>query len=193
MNNFDTNFWKERYKNQQTGWDLGTISPPLKDYFDQLEDKSLKILIPGAGNAHEAKYLHEQGFLNVYVVDLVKSVLDDFASKNPRFNKSHLICSDVFELEGTFDLIIEQTFFCAIDPSLRNQYADKMKQLLSKNGKLVGLLFNKEFEEGPPFGGNEAEYRMIFCARFLDVKMESCYNSVAPRDGSEIFFSCKME
>ena len=46
--------WDNRYLNNDIGWDLGTVSPPLKAYFDQLENKELKILIPGGGNAHEA-------------------------------------------------------------------------------------------------------------------------------------------
>lgn len=55
-------FWNNKYKDHKTGWDLGVISPPLKTYFEQLENKSLKILIPGGGNAHEAEYLFKKGF-----------------------------------------------------------------------------------------------------------------------------------
>jgi len=57
-----SNYWENRYQNQQTGWDIGEISSPLKAYIDQLEDKSIKILIPGAGNAYEAEYLFLNGF-----------------------------------------------------------------------------------------------------------------------------------
>ena len=45
--NLDAEFWENRYRNQETGWDLGTVSPPLKAYIDQLEDKDVAILIPG--------------------------------------------------------------------------------------------------------------------------------------------------
>ena len=41
------NAWDHRYLKNAIGWDLGEVSPPLKNYFDQLEDKELKILIPG--------------------------------------------------------------------------------------------------------------------------------------------------
>ena len=44
------NYWEERYQKQDTGWDIGTISTPLKEYIDQLTDKKCRILLPGAGN-----------------------------------------------------------------------------------------------------------------------------------------------
>ncbi len=187
MIDLNANFWQERYDSQQTGWDLGTISPPLKAYFDQLTDKSIRILIPGAGNAHEAAYLHQLGFSNVFVVDLVQDVLDAFKLNHPSFNPEHLICANFFDLDGNFDLIVEQTFFCAIDPSLRADYALKMSELLSDQGKLVGLLFDRSFEGGPPFGGNKEEYFNYFEKYFALIRMEECYNSASPRLGSEIF------
>ena len=44
-------FWNNKYINSKTGWDVGEITKPLKEYFDQLENKKVKILIPGCGNA----------------------------------------------------------------------------------------------------------------------------------------------
>jgi thiopurine S-methyltransferase len=63
------NAWNNRYLNDDIGWDLGEVSPPLKAYFDQLENKEIKILIPGGGNSYEAEYLLQKGFKNVFVVD----------------------------------------------------------------------------------------------------------------------------
>lgn len=191
MKKMDATFWNEHYESNHTPWDLNTISTPLKEYIDQLTNKDLLILIPGAGNGYEAEYLHQLGFKNVYVVDFVQTVLNDFAARNPDFPKEHLICSDFFELKGQFDLILEQTFFCAIDPALRSRYALKMNELLVDEGKLVGLLFNRSFEGGPPFGGNEEEYRNYFEDQFSEISMEPCYNSIPPRLGSELFIQLK--
>ena len=83
--------WDNRYLNNDIGWDLGTVSPPLKAYFDQLENKELKILIPGGGNAHEAEYLFNSGFVNVFVVDLSKTAIDNIKKRIPEFPSSHLI------------------------------------------------------------------------------------------------------
>lgn len=190
MNALNTQFWTDRYSNHETGWDLGAVSPPLKSYIDQLENKELRILIPGAGNAYEAAYLFQLGFKQVWIIDLVQDVLDRFALAHPGFPKEQLICGNFFELHDHFHLILEQTFFCALDPELRDLYVQHMSELLYPGGKLVGVLFDRTFEGGPPFGGSCSEYLARFSPHFASVRMEACINSVAPRAGSELFIQC---
>ncbi|HSN47416.1 MAG TPA: hypothetical protein VLR29_01515, partial [Flavobacterium sp.] len=104
-------------------------------------------------------------------------------------NNSNLkvFLGDFFAHKGKYDLIVEQTFFCALSPAMRQNYVSKMHQLLSGNGKLVGLLFNKTFEAGPPFGGSKKEYEQLF-KDYFDIKiMETCRNSIPPRAKSELF------
>ncbi|MDA9245581.1 TPMT family class I SAM-dependent methyltransferase [Polaribacter sp.] len=180
--------WDNRYLNNDIGWDLGTVSPPLKAYFDQLENKELKILIPGGGNAHEAEYLFNSGFVNVFVVDLSKTAIDNIKKRIPEFPSSHLILRDFFEVDDAFDLIIEQTFFCALNPNLRENYAQKMHQLLKVKGTLAGLFFSVPlYTDRPPFGGNKKEYLSYFQPYFKIHDMAPCYNSYSKRNGKELF------
>lgn len=180
--------WDNRYLNNDIGWDLGEISMPLKEYFDQIENKEIKILIPGGGNSYEAEYLHNLGFKNVFVVDLSKTALDNIKQRVPSFPTSQLIHGDFFDIKNSFDLIVEQTFFCALNPSLRAKYVLKMHQLLKNDGKLVGLMFNVPlYENRPPFGGYKTEYLNLFRPYFTVLKMEKCYNSVKSRAGKELF------
>lgn len=181
-------YWNQRYINNAVQWDLGTISPPLKPYFDQLSDKGIAILIPGAGNSYEALYLLEQGFTNITVIDIAPAVIQPLQEKYKNQSAIRFILTDFFEWEGKYDLIVEQTFFCALNPDLREKYVAKMASLLSSNGKLVGLLFNRQFEGGPPFGGDKNAYQVLFEKYFQIVRMEPCYNSVPPRAGTELFF-----
>ncbi|CAM1353816.1 methyltransferase domain-containing protein [Tenacibaculum insulae] len=182
------NFWGKKYTSNKIGWDLGVVSPPLKAYFYQLENKELKILIPGGGNSYEAEYLFNNGFKNVFVVDISKEPLNNLKKRVPNFPSTQLINANFFDIDSTFDLIIEQTFFCAIDPNLREKYASKMNDLLSKNGKLVGLLFDAKLnEDHPPFGGCKEEYSTYFKPYLNIAKMESCYNSYHNRKGMELF------
>ena len=188
MNNTQS-YWENRYKNGQTGWDMQKVSPPLKTYVDQLNDKTLKILIPGAGNAHEAEYLYQKGFKNIFVADIAKTPLKNLKTRIPEFPQDQLLHTDFFDIEDTFDLIIEQTFFCALPPQLRPKYAQKMNQLLKPNAKLVGLLFNFPLtDDGPPFGGSMAEYKNYFKELFDLEILEPCYNSYPKRQGNELFF-----
>jgi len=186
----DKQFWNDRYIQQQTGWDMGQISTPLKNYIDQISDKNISVLIPGCGNAHEAEYLLKQGFIDVTLIDIADEVVKEIEKKfSNEIAKGSLkvICGDFFELNHSFDLVIEQTFFCAINPTLRQKYADKMFEILKPNGKLAGVMFGVKMEGGPPFGGTKEEYEKYFSPYFHFNKMEDCYNSIKPREGRELF------
>jgi SAM-dependent methyltransferase len=181
-------FWDNRYQNNDIGWDVGEITTPLKAYFDQLEDKSLSILIPGAGNSYEAEYLHQLGFTNVVVVDIAPTAILKFKERVVGFPKENIKNKNFFELTGQYDLIIEQTFFCAIDKSLRPIYAKKAHELLNPKGKIAGLMFDAPlYEDHPPFGGNIKEYESYFNHLFDVQIMEPAYNSIQPRAGREVF------
>jgi SAM-dependent methyltransferase len=183
----DQNYWNQQYVANTLGWDLGEVSPPIKSYIDSLKDKNIRILIPGCGNTYEAEYLLEQGFTNVSVIDIAPLLIENLKTKfenNPNIN---IILGDFFEHQGKYDLIIEQTFFCALPPTMRQKYVWKMHQLLSKGGRIAGLLFNRTFENSPPFGGSLEEYNLLFKQSFDFLKMENCQNSALPRAGSELF------
>ncbi len=182
------NYWNNLYLNNEFKWDLGAISSPLKTYIEQLNNKDLKILIPGAGNSYEAEFLYRQGFKNVFVLDFAEEPLQNIKKRLPVFPQEQLIKQDFFEHNGQYDLIIEQTFFCAINPSLRKKYTQHMKQLLKPDAKLVGLLFNDILNtDKPPFGGNKQEYQALFASLFNIKTMETAYNSVKPRENRELF------
>lgn len=185
-NNVD---WNLLYQEGDTGWDLGEISSPLKNYVDQLENKEIRILIPGCGNGHEVQYLvNELSFSNVYVIDISELAIEGLRKNIPQLNADNLICGDFFDFHGQFDLILEQTFFCAIRPWRRWEYSNKMNDLLKPSGKLVGVMFSEKFEkEGPPFGGNKKEYKRYFTDGWKINLMEECYNSIAPRADRELF------
>ncbi len=185
----DDNYWSNRYSNQTAAWDTGAITTPLKDYIDQLTNKEIRILIPGCGNSYEADYLLQNSFSNITLIDISTVLCEKLSIQFGEYLQKGLqvICGDFFEHHALYDLVIEQTFFCALDPFLRNRYATKMHELLKPGGKLVGVLFNKFFEGGPPFGGSESEYRELFQAYFAIEIMAPCYNSIASRSGTEVF------
>lgn len=187
----DEIYWNGRYLDNTSAWDLGSISTPLKTYFDQLTNKNLKVLIPGAGNSYEAEYLVKNGFTNVFVCDFAAEPLKNLKQRCPQIKSENLLHSDFFKLEeSNFDLIAEQTFFCALNPSLRQNYFQKMYELLKPGGKLVGVLFNDtSFVNSPPFGGTKEEYKTYFENLFKINVYDTCYNSIAPRANRELFIN----
>ncbi|MEP6674781.1 MAG: methyltransferase domain-containing protein [Ferruginibacter sp.] len=189
----DDQYWSGRYIKNESQWDLGAISTPLKDYIDQLNELSVSILIPGGGNSYEADYLLKNGYTDVTVVDISAVICSELEEKYKAYSGKELkiVHADFFSLEGQYDLILEQTFFCALDPSLRKNYVLKMYELLKPNGKLVGLLFNRSFESSPPFSGSKEEYLELFAGEFDIEIMEDCYNSIERRKGTELFIKLK--
>ncbi len=192
MDRKESNYWTQRYVENRTGWDIGYVSTPLKEYFDQLTDKTIEILIPGAGNAYEAEYLFQQGFENVFVLDIAPEPLNTFAKRVPDFPKSQLLLDDFFALEGSYEIIIEQTFFCSFVPTDKNRsaYVTQMANLLKPKGKLVGLWFDFPLTddlEKRPFGGDKELYLSYLEKHFNVITFEKCYNSIPPRQGNELF------
>ncbi len=183
----DQAYWDAQYRAKATGWDLGRVSPPIQELIDTIEDKNSAILIPGGGNSYEAEYLLQQGFTNITVIDIAPTLIEVLLQKFVNQPHVKIILGDFFEHQAQYDWIIEQTFFCALPPTMRTKYVWKMHQLLAPKGKITGLLFNREFKEGPPFGGNKLEYMNLFSGAFTILKMDVCTNSVRPRTNSELF------
>lgn len=196
----DANYWQERWSRAETGWDLRGVSPPLAAYIDQLgpEARHWAVLIPGCGNGYEALYLLSHGFTDVTMLDIAPGALAQLRAQVAQLPPEpaahlHLVCGDFFEHEGVYDLILEQTFFCALPPERRGDYARQMHRLLKPGGTLAGLLFDRDFPGGPPFGGSAAEYRQLLEPLFQIDLLAPCYNSAPPRAGTEVFFKVRKE
>ncbi|MGG7036091.1 MAG: SAM-dependent methyltransferase, partial [Flavobacterium sp.] len=115
--------------------------------------------------------------------------LQNIRNRMPNTHPEQIIHADFFEHYETYDLILEQTFFCALPTDLRKNYAEKMQALLKPKGKMAGLLFQFPLTEaGPPFGGSKEEYVKLFSPLFHILKLETAYNSIKPRQGNELFF-----
>lgn len=191
MQEFDTAsaaFWTERYRKGHHRWDVGTVSKPLKDYFDQLSDKEMLILVPGAGFGWEAGYLYDAGFKNTFILDFSAEALQIFKQNHPHFPEANILFEDFFDHRAHYDLIVEQTFFSSIPRNKRPNYISKIYNLLRSSGKLVGLMFNHEFDfDGPPFGGTFEEYQQLFQEYFHFKVFEIAHNSIKPRRERELF------
>lgn len=182
-------FWEKKYLSDEAKWKIGTISTPLKDYIDQLTNKEIRILVPGMGHGYEVMYLHQQGFTNITGLDFTDIAAKEVHATDSGFPFDKIVLEDFFEHEGEYDLILEQTFFCSLPIHLRERYVEKMEKLLAPNGKLVGLLFNCEFEGNqPPFGGTREEYKTTFESKLRFNILEIAHNSIKPRLNRELFF-----
>src|SRR4051812_976493 len=91
-------YWDNRYEENNTSWDVGSITMPIRGYFDQINDKSLKILIPGCGYGYEAEYLWNAGFQNLFILDISEIPLKNLKNRCPDFPDNQLLVGDFFDL-----------------------------------------------------------------------------------------------
>lgn len=188
----DKDFWEHQWENKTTGWDIGLASPAIIDYFEKIEHKNLKILIPGCGSAYEAEWLVQNGFKDITLIDISPTAAQILKTKFSSHSAVKILCQDFFELKETYDIIIEQTFFCALPPQWRPKYLWKMHHLLAPNGVIAGLMFNKNFEKpGPPFGGTKDEYESLFSPAFQILSLHNTDKSIEPRSGNELWIEMK--
>ncbi len=180
-------YWDQRWRNGETQWDIHGISPAIQDYINTIENKNSKILIPGCGNAYEAKYFLMHGFTDITLVDISPTLCQKLEERYGDIPEIQIRCTDFFDLEPCYDILLEHTFLSSMPPDLRTKYPSKVHELLCDGGRLFGLLFDTQFPfEGPPYGGSADEYEELF-SPYFKTNIQKSERSIAPRAGNEVF------
>ncbi len=183
-------FWEDIYLEEDAGWDLDGPTPVFDKIADDLTPGKLCII--GCGRGYDAIMFAQKGF-DVTAIDFAPSAINAVKSLalESKVSVNTFEC-DFFELskewENTFDYVIEQTCFCAINPSRRMDYEAVVKRMLIAGGKLIGLWFplDKSLkEEGPPWGTTIDEVKSIFNHDWKIEKEEFPELSIEPRKGRE--------
>jgi len=185
--------WNDRYRDENTPWDLAGPTPE----FTRLSKESWfprrgQALVPGGGRGHDAIELAKLG-LTVDLVDFAPLALNA-ALQEASLAKTpvHVYRQDFFELpkvgyhQKAYRLLLEYTFYCAIDPALRKEYAATAAELLQPGGFLVALFFPLTTDKpGPPFAVSRKEIEEDF-SPYFELTFRAPERSVKPRAGREI-------
>jgi len=193
----DAAFWAELYRNGDTGWDQGGPSLGLVDFLEKdvgaVREPPLRpgtALVPGCGHGHDARALAAAGF-DVIGLDVVKKAVEEAArmAKAEGLKKIRFVQADFLNLpktlRGPYDLIFENTFFCAIDPDHRDRYVESAAKVLKPGGFLLGVFYNIKPETGPPFGATRDELIDRFGHRFTLI-LDRVPRSIPRREGKEL-------
>lgn len=162
-------FWENRYQEANTPWDLGDASPYFRNFLDHRPGwfEPGKIVVPGCGLGHDAALFAEHGF-NVYGVDFSETAVAFAQKRYGHFCQFRQV--DFFDLQmsqevlGThqFDYVLEHTCFCAIDPSRRVNYRDSVLRLLRPKGYFLGVFWEHDEPDGPPYSVSMEVLMQIF-------------------------------
>ena len=186
-------YWENSYQSGEMGWDLGKPTP-IFDNWIKTQKEPLSICILGAGNGWDALHFAEKGH-EVTAVDFAESaVLNMKMAAAKRVLKLDVLHLDIFDLDKmfthSFDIVLEYTCFCAIDPDKRDNYIRIVNHILNQSGKFVGLLFpiDKELnDDGPPYGVDQDVTIKLFSKYFTLITKKIPTLSIERREGREIF------
>ncbi len=141
---FTPEYWDKSYRSGDMGWDLGGPTPIFDQWIGTCKEQ-LVICILGAGNGWDAINFARRGHV-VTAVDFAKLATTNMLISAKRnhvdMDIQHM---DIFDLnqiyENHFDVVLEYTCLCAIDPYRRRDYLEMVNHILKPHGDLIGLLF----------------------------------------------------
>ena len=147
------------------------------------------VLIPGCGLGEDAFYFSRLGY-NVSAVDWAHTAVDDLRMRARRVQLSiEALCCSYWDIPenwyGTFDVFVEQTFFCVLEPEERFRYVQQVLNLIKPKGHFLGAFFVTEdpkkkslrTEGAPPFWITETELRTLFDPHFHIVKLKDNFKA----------------
>ena len=182
----DPDFWTIRYATGRMPWDFGGVPAALKSFLASSSVPS-KVLIPGCGSGYEVQAFHRAGY-DVTAIDFSPAAFDQ-AKKVLGSLAERLILGDFFTHDfgqRRFDLVYERTFLCSMPPSRWPDYANRVADLLSDEGRLIGVfLYAQQPSSGPPYPLTDEQSREVFERNFRLVRSELMTDSLALFRGME--------
>jgi SAM-dependent methyltransferase len=179
--------WRERWLTGRTGWDQGRPHDELSRLLQHatLEGRlphGARIFSAGCGRAHNEAWLAGQGY-RVDAVDAVVEAIEGARALYENMPYLNLKVADVFLEDdrvtdgaaSLYDAVFDRAMLCALQPSHRAIYVQKISGKLRPGGLFMSILFRRtRSPEGPPFAVNEEEARMLLAAQFDLCHASSC-------------------
>jgi len=167
-----TEFWQERFKKKETGWDRGNASPQLLEWLDAGDLKPCRIAVPGCGSGWEVVELVHRGF-EVVAIDYTAAAIEKTnANLLSKGLKAEVVQADVLTYQPArpFDAIYEQTCLCAIHPEHWLEYSQQLHHWVKPEGSLwvlyMQMIRPAASEEGvihgPPYHCDINAMRALF-------------------------------
>ncbi|CAI5939478.1 unnamed protein product [Closterium sp. NIES-64] len=188
--------WDKAWQASTTPWDLGGVTPAVAALVAAEEGSPLhlppsirRVLVPGCGTGYDVEAFASNG-REATGLDIAPSAVAHAEKRvEGASNRAAMafVCGDFFEYRPAqpVDAVFDYTFFCALPPSLRGEWAAKTAELLAPHGVLFTLMFPIDGHEGgPPYAVSKDSYAEVleplgFTAEDLPTV------SVLPRQGKE--------
>lgn len=190
MNGYSLSDWQKHYDEDDLQWDIGEVSPAILQLVKENKIPPGKAIVPGCGQGHEVVFLAENGF-QVTGVDFAEGAVKLLRhSLEAKSLPGQVLQRNFFELEAEhdacYDLLLEQTFFCAIEPNDRPKYVATANRILKPGALLAGLFYQTGEEGGPPFNTTQEDIIEHFSEMFEIETLEITSHSVDKRAEKEL-------
>jgi len=181
-------FWDERFERGFTPWDQQGVPSAFAEF--AARQAAGLVLIPGCGSAYEAGWLAARGRpvcafdFSLQAVQAARAQLAGLAASAPL----DLQQADFFSFAPaqTPHWIYERAFLCALPPSRRADYAQRMAELAQPGCLLAGFfLFGETGRKGPPFPIPEAELHALLTPYFECIDEQAVLDSLPMFAGRE--------
>ena len=178
----DRDFWQGLYASGDTRFDLGGPVPALLDWLAATAPAPGKAVVPGCGRGYDVNELARRGW-DALGVDLAPTAIRDARSGGA----GRFLEADFFTVPPEpCDLFFENTFYCAIAPSRRDEYARAAARWVVPGGTLLFVAFPVGAHEGgPPFAIAADELAPRFAANFTLEALTQPRPSLPRRAGRE--------
>lgn len=190
----DTDFWIERWQQQQIGFHQNEINAYLTNYWDKARTQhpDSQVFVPLCGKSRDMLWLRDQGH-DVLGIELSELAVQDFFAENqldfeqdshPHFQpylaeNLQLLCGDFFKLQkndlAACHLVYDRASLVALPRDMRGQYAQHLGSVLPEEVSmlLVTMEYPQHEMDGPPFSVPETEVRELFEQSFRIERLAS--------------------
>jgi methyl halide transferase len=131
-----------------------------------------RALVPGCGRGHDALALASAGW-DVTAVDIADSLEPEVGSKLRSAGVRFLI-ADALAVTGSYQLVFDHTFFCALEPVDRHLFGGMVDSSLASGGIIASVVFplgRPLSEGGPPYGMTADDVEAVLGPTFEPVEI----------------------
>ncbi|AOV17749.1 thiopurine S-methyltransferase [Acidihalobacter aeolianus] len=184
-------FWLERWRNQQIGFHQERINPHLEAHWPALDAKAgTRVFVPLCGKSRDMLWLAAQGY-RVTGIELSPLAVEAFFAESDlaptrrhqgifevcSAGEIEIFCGDFFALSAE-DLagvtaVYDRASLVALPPDMRQRYAAHMAHLLPPDVQILLVTFDYSQDEmsGPPFAVSEDEVHGLYDDTFAIRKL----------------------
>lgn len=176
----DREFWHNKWASNQIGFHLEDVNPLLIQFWSELKAEiSDKVLLPLCGKTEDLVWLATK-HNKVIGIELSDIAVRSFFAEHfytptvtqlnadqqlYQFDELSVYVGDFFNMPiEPVDIVYDRAALVALPKEMREEYAERIKSMLSPNGRilLVTLEYVQEELSGPPFNVSTEEVKRLF-------------------------------